>query len=151
MSGPPERVSFLQPTGYTPDVTSDESSKENGSVPTTTSGSTILRQPPTKVARADVAVRTKTDAGDLSWEILEIKSSTEKSFRKKVPDLAYTVSLARLVGYHISKASLILVNPTYMRKSISIEKSTVITKATAINLIVFSVFQQAIARRKQEL
>ena len=78
-----------------------------------------------RVARADVAVRTTNNrtssaaSGDDSlhdsWEILEIKSSTEKSFRKKVPDLAYTVSLARSAGYRVSKASLILVNPNYVR------------------------------------
>lgn len=78
-----------------------------------------------RVARADVAIRIKNsspdtaDIQDDSWEILEIKSSTEKSFRKKVPDLAYTVFVARSAGYDVSKASLILVNPNYVRKSTS--------------------------------
>ena len=70
-----------------------------------------------KVARADVAVRTFNDSGDVVWEILEIKSSTEKSFRKKVPDLAYTVSLARSVGYIVNKASLILVDPAFVQSN----------------------------------
>ncbi len=78
----------------------------------------------TKVARADVAVRLKTESGEIAWEILEIKSSTEKSFRKKVPDLAYTVSLARLAGYRVHKASLILVNPNFARRDMSIEPET---------------------------
>ncbi len=76
-----------------------------------------------RVARADVAIRIKNSSPDTSafqddsWEILEIKSSTEKSFRKKIPDLAYTVFVARLAGYDVCKASLILVNPNYVRKS----------------------------------
>jgi hypothetical protein len=93
------------------------------------------------VARADVAVRnmakkeednengndnddTKYDGeggndnnGDgESWEILEIKSSTEKSYRKKIPDLAFTVCVARAAGYNVSRASLVVVDPTYVRK-----------------------------------
>lgn len=78
-----------------------------------------------RVARADVAVRRGSASSNNSafstnddpWEILEIKSSTEKTFRKKIPDLAYTVFLARSTGYRIHKASLIVVNPAYVREN----------------------------------
>ncbi len=77
-----------------------------------------------KVARADVVVRMVSESGNVVWEILEIKSSTEKSFRKKVPDLAYTVALARSVGYQIHKASLILVDPSFVQTSIPNQEAT---------------------------
>lgn len=57
------------------------------------------------------------DGDGESWEILEIKSSTEKSFRKKIPDLAFTVCVARAAGYNVSRASLVVVDPTYVRKN----------------------------------
>lgn len=81
-----------------------------------------------RVARADVAVRTIVDSGDIVWEILEIKSSTEKSFRKKVPDLAYTVSLARSAGYIVNKASLILVDPAYVKNNIKNDRENLLYK-----------------------
>lgn len=78
-----------------------------------------------RVARADVAIRINNSPPDIAtsendlWEILEIKSSTEKYFRKKIPDLAYTVSVARSAGYNVTKASLIVVDPNYIRKCAS--------------------------------
>jgi hypothetical protein len=71
------------------------------------------------VARADVALRNRpgTDDDKVSWEIVEIKSSTEKSYRKKVPDLAFTVFVARSAGYAIHKASLVVVDPSYVHNT----------------------------------
>ena len=63
------------------------------------------------VARGDV-VRRRDDG---TWEIIEIKSSLDKSHRKKVPDLAFTTYVAEeSAARPISASTLVSVNSSYV-------------------------------------
>jgi len=70
------------------------------------------------IARGDVIRRV--DGG--GWEIIEIKSSLDKSYRKKVPDLAFTTYVASLMQPEddpIVSSTLVCVNSSYKSPSVS--------------------------------
>lgn len=60
------------------------------------------------VARPDVIVRER----DGTWRVIEIKSGTSVK-PDRLQDLAYTVMVARRARLHVTRATLMLLNPDY--------------------------------------